>query len=84
MILKIEDSKNIEFFSAVFQNGWIVLEKVGFLALYILENSIACQRYLKARFSHIIVDEYQDCGFLATPNYLLKLVNLGLIGIAVG
>ena len=80
---KKEDSENIEFFVAVFESGWIVLEKIGFLALYILENSIACQRYLKARFSHIIVDEYQDCGYWQHQLFS-RLVNLGIIGIAVG
>jgi DNA helicase-2/ATP-dependent DNA helicase PcrA len=39
-----DDTENIEFFTAVFQGGWVILEKIGFLALFIFEQSIACQR----------------------------------------
>lgn len=77
------DYENIDFFASVFKGGWIILEKIGFLALYILENSSACQRYLKARFSHIIIDEYQDCGYWQHELFS-KLVSRGLTGVAVG
>jgi DNA helicase-2/ATP-dependent DNA helicase PcrA len=77
------DDNNIDFFASVFQGGWIVLEKVGFLALYVFEHSIACRRYLKARFSHIIIDEYQDCDDWQHQLFM-RLVNLGLTGLAVG
>src|SRR5258706_630558 len=78
-----DDSKNIDFYSAVFQGGWIILEKIGFLALLVLEHSVACQRYLKARYSHVIIDEFQDCDDWQHQLFM-KLVNLGLTGIAVG
>ena len=31
------------------------------LALNIIKNSIACQRYMKAKYRKIYIDEYQDC-----------------------
>lgn len=77
------DAENFTFFSSIFRDGWIVLETIGKLALYIIENSVACQRYLKARFSHIIVDEYQDYGE-RQHQVFMKLVSLGVVGIAVG
>lgn len=78
-----DDKENVEFFRAVFQGGWVILEKIGFLALFIFEQSTACQRYLRARYSHIIVDEYQDCGEWQHQLFM-KLVSLGMQGIAVG
>lgn len=78
-----DDYENIDFFNSVFKEGLVILEKIGFLALYIFQNSIACQKYLKARFSHVIIDEYQDCGYWQHQLFL-GLVNLGLTGVAVG
>lgn len=80
---QIGDSRNIDFYSAVFQGGWIILEKIGFLALYVFEHSVACQRYLKARYSHVIIDEYQDCDDWQHQLFM-KLVSLELTGVAVG
>jgi DNA helicase-2/ATP-dependent DNA helicase PcrA len=63
--------------------GIILLETVGVLSVYVLQNSEACQRYLKARYSHIFVDEYQDSG---EPQHVLFSIihQLGLISTAVG
>ncbi len=69
--------------SDLYQAGNVVLESFGFLALYIFRNSFACRRYLKARYSHIFIDEYQDCGDWQHALFL-ELVSLGLIGVAVG
>lgn len=63
--------------------GKIILESFGLLAYYILQNSLACQRYLKARYSDIIIDEYQDCGYWQHIMFT-ELVNMGLRGVAVG
>ncbi len=77
------DLENLDFYQVLFQNGLVPLEKFGFLAIYIFRESWACRRYLKSRFCHIIVDEYQDCD-KEQHNLFLSLVKLGLIGIAVG
>jgi len=74
---------NIEFFESLFTNGKVLLDKLGFLAIYILKNSVGCRRYIKARFTHIIIDEYQDCD-LKQHELFMELVELGLIGVAVG
>lgn len=66
-----------------FKKGVLFLETNGALAQYTIENSSACQRYFKARYTHIIVDEYQDSG-LEQHELFLKLQSLGLTAIAVG
>ncbi|MDO9567213.1 MAG: ATP-dependent helicase [Candidatus Desulfaltia sp.] len=66
-----------------FKKGVLFLETNGALAQYTIENSPACQRYLKTRYTHIIVDEYQDSG-LEQHELFLKLQSFGLTAIAVG
>ena len=67
----------------LFGDGVILVEYIGILGLYILFKSKACSRYLKARFSHIIIDEYQDCD-IWQHRLFVKLIEIGLIGVAVG
>jgi DNA helicase-2/ATP-dependent DNA helicase PcrA len=66
-----------------FKRGQIILEAVGVLANHVLEESSACQQYIKARYSYIFVDEYQDSS-AGQHQLFVNLVNLGLIGTAVG
>ena len=66
-----------------FQDGKILLETVGLLANYIFKHSPACQKYLKSRYTHIYIDEYQDSG-LAQHKLFLKIKNLGVTAVAVG
>ena len=49
----------------LYERGIIILEMVPLMALYIISESIACQRYLKVRYKEIFIDEYQDTGFFA-------------------
>ncbi|UDQ82424.1 ATP-dependent helicase [Erwinia rhapontici] len=49
----------------LYERGLIVLETVPLMALYIMNEAIACRRYLTARYTSIFVDEYQDTGFFA-------------------
>ncbi|WP_242301777.1 UvrD-helicase domain-containing protein [Bacillus cereus group sp. BfR-BA-01361] len=74
---------NILFLQELYKEGYVLLESVSTLALYILKNSKACTNYLKARYSHIIIDEYQDCG-REQHEVFITLKELGLIAIAVG
>lgn len=63
--------------------GKIFLRYTGETASIILKRVPGAIRYIKARFSHIIIDEYQDCGEI--QDYIFELlVDNGLIGIAVG
>lgn len=63
--------------------GKIFLEISGEIALYILNNVPGALKYIKARYTHIFIDEYQDCGSVQHAIFLL-LVSIGLKGIAVG
>lgn len=65
------------------QEGLIFLEISGETALFILNEVPQCVIYLKARYTHIFIDEYQDCGEIQHEIFL-KLVNNGILGIAVG
>ena len=66
-----------------YQQGFILLEAVGVIANNIITNSRACRRYIKARYTSIYIDEYQDS---SEPQHqtFLTLLNLGLKATAVG
>lgn len=66
-----------------YRSGVILLEAVGILANHILNNSIACQRYITARYTSLYVDEYQDSS-QAQHKLFLSLLQLGLRAVAVG
>jgi DNA helicase-2/ATP-dependent DNA helicase PcrA len=66
-----------------YRSGFILLEAVGVLANHILKNSIACKRYIKARYTSLYVDEYQDSS-QAQHKLFLSLLQLGLRAVAVG
>src|SRR3989304_6443772 len=53
---------DVEVLGNLFRSGKIVLERIGLLAVHILDSCQSCQRYIKARYTHVIIDEYQDCG----------------------
>jgi len=75
--------ENLDAIRSWYKKGRLFLETNGALASYTIDNSLACQRYLKIRYTHIIVDEYQDSG-LEQHELFLKLQSLGLTAIAVG
>lgn len=65
------------------EEGKVFLEISGEIALYILKNVPGALNYIKARYTHIFIDEYQDCGKIQHTIFLL-LVKIRLNGIAVG
>lgn len=67
----------------LFDNGFVLLELLGVIAHHVLTDSRACQRYISAKYSSVYIDEYQDS---SEPQHalFLKLLELGLIGVAVG
>ncbi|MEG0773916.1 ATP-dependent helicase [Clostridium sp.] len=65
------------------REGHIFLEISGQTALFILESAKDCIKYLKSKYTHIFIDEYQDCGEVQHKIFL-RLVEEGLVGIAVG
>lgn len=77
------DKELLKLLKESLQEGLIFLDISGETALYILNEVPQCLIYLKARYSHIFIDEYQDCGEIQHEIFL-KLVNKGIIGVAVG
>lgn len=65
------------------KDGHVFLEICGETAIYILDKVVDCVLYLKARYTHIFIDEYQDCGDVQHKVFM-RLVNNGIIGVAVG
>lgn len=68
---------------ALYKTGYVLVESLELLALYVFRNSLACRNYLKARFKYIFIDEYQDADNY-TDALFHELVALGLTGVAVG
>ncbi len=65
------------------EEGYIFLDICGETAHYILKNVKECMEYLKAKYTHIFIDEYQDCGDIQHKIFM-TLVENGIVGIAVG
>ncbi|MES2701242.1 MAG: ATP-dependent helicase [Bacteroidota bacterium] len=66
-----------------FKNGVILIESIGLLANYVFNTSIACKKYLLAKYKYIFIDEYQDAG--ANQHDIFLAINgLGIVGVAVG
>lgn len=65
------------------KDGYIFLDICGETADFILNNVIECKNYIKARYTHIFIDEYQDCGEIQNKIFI-ELINIGLVGVAVG
>lgn len=63
--------------------GLIFLQLTGETALLVINKAYGALKYLKARYSHIVIDEYQDCGKIQHAIFTM-LVQNGFIGIAVG
>ncbi|KAF3999031.1 UvrD-helicase domain-containing protein [Glaciimonas immobilis] len=84
--LPLKTSDTAEIIGAIYhllQDGIILLEAVGILAVHVLNTSLSCQRYIKSAYTHVFIDEYQDSGE-AQHGLFLKLRDLGLIAVAVG
>ncbi|WP_177201393.1 UvrD-helicase domain-containing protein [Bacillus sp. OV322] len=78
-----DDKELFKLLEQALQEGVLFLEISGETALFILNKVPQCLTYLKARYTHIFIDEYQDCGEIQHEIFL-KLVNNGITGIAVG
>ena len=67
----------------LFDRRLLPLDLVGKLGVFVIDRSFACRRYLKARYTHVAIDEYQDSGF-EQHQLFLRLKGLGITAIAVG
>lgn len=70
-------------FKTLYDANILWMSSFAALSLEIINNSISAQRYIKARYSHVFIDEYQDS---SKPQHeiFIKLFELGLIATAVG
>ncbi len=85
-LAKIDDhvsGRNESMLISSLRDGLIFLNISGETAMYILQHSAECARYLKARYKNIFIDEYQDCGKIEHEIFL-QLVKMGITGMAVG
>lgn len=85
-LLKIQKSFSPELETLLISSladGYIFLDLCGETALYILEHVKEAMDFLVARYTHIFIDEYQDCGHVQHKIFSL-LVDAGITGIAVG
>lgn len=86
---KLNELKNkineelIDLLKESMREGLIFLEICGETALCILREVPQSLLYLKARYTHVFIDEYQDCGEVQHQIFL-ELVNQGINGIAMG
>ncbi len=78
-----DNKEKIKFLVNKLKIGIVILECIPELANYIFDVSDDCKKYLKSRYTHIFIDEYQDCSSYQHEMFK-KIVNLGIIGIAVG
>lgn len=67
----------------LFRRGEVLVESLELLALHIMLHCAACCAYIRARYTYILIDEYQDTDTY-TNQLFLKMVDLGLTGVAVG
>lgn len=73
----------LPFLHGALAQGFVPLEAVGMLALHVVDQSLACKKYLMARYRAVFIDEYQDSGYFQHELFL-KLKALGLTAVAVG
>lgn len=79
----LEEIDSDQGFKRLYDEGILVMNTFSGLALKILNNSLSSRRYIKSRYSHAFIDEYQDVS-LSQHQLFLKLNELGLTTVAVG
>lgn len=77
------DATQFEDLKSLFCQGYVLVESLELLALYIVKNTPACRKYLQARYKYVFIDEFQDADSY-TNELFLMLLELGLKGIVVG
>ncbi|HIF9163756.1 UvrD-helicase domain-containing protein [Photobacterium damselae] len=70
-------------FKTLYDKGVLWMSTFAALSLLILNRSASAQNYIKARYSHVFMDEYQDSSE-AQHELFTKLRELGLVATAVG
>ena len=83
IILSEVEDVQLDILKDFFNQGIILIETIGLLGNYLFNKSLACQKYLKASYKYLYIDEYQDSGFYQHEMFL-KIKELGIISTAVG
>lgn len=78
-----DDVINDDGFRCIYENGFLWMSSFAALALHVINISASARRYIKARYTHVFIDEYQDSS-LAQHQLFLKLLEIGLTATAVG
>ncbi|EGR1974761.1 ATP-dependent helicase [Vibrio parahaemolyticus] len=78
-----DDLSSDDGFKALYDAGILWMSSFAALSLLVLNNSVSAQRYIRARYSHVFIDEYQDSS-QAQHELFMKIKELGLIATAVG
>ena len=67
----------------LYSKGIIILETLGVLSVYVINNSSGCEKYIKSKYTSLYIDEYQDS---SEPQHRLfiSLLDFGLKAVAVG
>lgn len=81
-IEQLDDNK-IDILKEYFLKGIILIETIGVFADYVFSNSRACQKYIRAKYKFIYIDEYQDSGY-EQHQIFIKIMSLNITAIAVG
>ncbi|MBT1443433.1 ATP-dependent helicase [Shewanella sp. JM162201] len=79
----VENIFNDDGFKRLYDSGLLWMNSFAAMALYILRRSAAAERYIKAKYSHVFIDEYQDSS-VSQHQLFEKLHMLGLTATAVG
>ncbi|VVO86367.1 UvrD-helicase domain-containing protein [Pseudomonas fluorescens] len=77
------DAASLATIKSLYLSGTIFFPTIPALALYVHQNCMACKNYLKAKYTSIYIDEYQDSS-KAQHMLFLSIVNSGITGVAVG
>lgn len=67
----------------LFLEGYVLIESLELVALFIIKNCKACRMYLSSRFRYVFIDEYQDADCY-TDGVFHELLNIGMNGVVVG
>lgn len=67
----------------IYKSGEVLLELAGRISVQLLKENNILREYIKARYSHIIIDEYQDSGREQHSIFCI-LHEIGITAIAVG
>jgi len=70
-------------FKALYDQGYLWMNSFAAIAVHILTTSKGAKNYIKAKFTHVFIDEYQDSS-QSQHDLFIKLMSFGLIAVAVG